>query len=409
MATRKRFRDWNKRFSYEQGRAFHLLILLGLVSFYTDMTFEGARSITSVYLSYLGASVVAVSVIGGASELLGYGLRLVSGYFAGKTARYWVFVIVGYSLNVVAIPLLGTVSTWQAAAFFVLLERIGKAIRTPSRDMLISLASQPIGSGIGFGVHQALDKLGGLLGPCLVALLLYTGASYHYIFILLVVPALFSLGVLLSTYKIAHSRSDYIQDNREEPYTLKGNIKFTSKFKIYTFGSLCVAFGYVDFSLIAFHFAHLSLFSLPWIPLFYGIAMGIGGLICPIFGYLYDRFGLVILIIVTGISALCVPLIFTNNFWLILIGMVLWGVGDGTHGALMQSIISDMVTSQQRSFAYGLFNGGFGVFWFLGTVIKGILYSYSLIYMVIFSLIFLILSLIFFYYVQSLIRQEKLT
>ena len=151
--------------------ALRFVLLLGVVSFFADFVYEGARSVTGPFLAVLGASGAAVGVVAGLGELLGYGLRLVSGPLSERTQKFWPITILGYAVQMTAVPLLALAGSWQMAALLILCERIGKAIRNPPRDVMLSHASQEIGLGLGFGIHDALHQIGALIGPLAVAAL----------------------------------------------------------------------------------------------------------------------------------------------------------------------------------------------------------------------------------------------
>ena len=140
-----------------KNHALKFIILLGIVSLFADMTYEGARSITGPYLALLGASAAVVGFVAGFGELVGYALRLVSGYMADKTRRYWAMTIIGYAVNLLAVPLLALAGNWPMAAILLIAERMGKAIRTPPRDVMLSHAASQVGRGWGFGLHEAMD------------------------------------------------------------------------------------------------------------------------------------------------------------------------------------------------------------------------------------------------------------
>ncbi len=178
------------------------ILLLGVVSLLADMTYEGARSITGPYLGLLGASAAVVGAVAGAGEMIGYVLRLASGYLTDRTRKYWTIALVGYGVNLLAVPSLALAGHWEAAALLLMTERAGKAIRVPARDVMLAAASKSVGSGWTFGVHEALDRMGGLSGPLVVALMLATTRSYRASFTVLLVPALAALSVLL----VARSR-----------------------------------------------------------------------------------------------------------------------------------------------------------------------------------------------------------
>jgi sugar phosphate permease len=172
------------------GDAMKFIILLGIVSLLADMTYEGARSITGPYLAILGASATLVGFVAGFGELMGYTLRFVSGYFADKSRQYWAMTIIGYVVNLLAVPLLALAGNWPLAAMLIIMERIGKGIRTPPRDVMLSHATSQVGQGWGFGLHEAMDQIGAITGPLIVALILYLHGNYQAGFAFLLLPAL---------------------------------------------------------------------------------------------------------------------------------------------------------------------------------------------------------------------------
>ncbi|MGH6852422.1 MAG: MFS transporter, partial [Methylocella sp.] len=140
--------------------AIRFIVLLGVVSLFADMTYEGARSVTGPYLGVLGASAAIVGVVAGFGEFLGYALRLVSGYLSDRTGGYWLITIIGYGVNLLAVPLLALTGRWELAVLLIVGERAGKAIRTPARDAMLSHAGSQTGLGWSFGLHGALDQTG---------------------------------------------------------------------------------------------------------------------------------------------------------------------------------------------------------------------------------------------------------
>lgn len=187
--------------------ALKFVVLLGVVSLFADMTYEAARSITGPYLALLGASGTIVGIVAGFGELVGYALRLVSGIVADKTGKYWSITVVGYAINMIAVPLLALAGRWELAAFFIVAERLGKAIRTPARDAMLSHATAEMGRGWGFGLHEALDQVGAMLGPLIVATVLYFNGSYQAGFAVLAIPAVLALSVLIAAlYQYAQGR-----------------------------------------------------------------------------------------------------------------------------------------------------------------------------------------------------------
>lgn len=378
----------HKKKDLQQRNALKFIVLLGIVSLFADMTYEGARSITGPYLALLGANAAIVGFVSGFGELLGYALRIASGYLADRTGRYWAITICGYVCNLLAVPLLALADHWWIAAVLIIAERAGKALRAPARDAMLSHAGTKVGLGWAFGLHQALDQTGAMLGPLIVAVALYFKEGYQHSFAILLIPALLALVTLL------FARWHY---PRPQDLELKlNNVETTnmnSAFWVYLLGSALIAAGYADFPLIAYHFQKNVLLSPVWIPVFYSIAMGVNALSAPLFGFFYDRYGFIVLIIVSLISCFFAPLVFLGDFSLALVGTVLWGIGVGAQESLMRAIVAQMVPKERRGSAYGIFNTGYGVFWFLGSALMGILYDVSMAALIIFSVLIQLIAI----------------
>ena len=381
-----------------KNHAFKFIILLGIVSLLADMTYEGARSITGPYLAILGASATVVGFVSGFGELIGYTLRLVSGYISDRTRRYWTITITGYFINLLAVPLLALAGSWEIAAMLLIAERMGKAIRTPARDVMLSHAGSNVGQGWGFGFHEAMDQIGAILGPLIIAVVLFFKGSYQTSFALLLIPALLALSVLII------SRFLYPNPHDLEIKTPKIETKgFKHVYWIYIAAIALIAAGYTDFPLIAFHFKKALIASDSLIPIFYAIAMGVDAIAALIFGRLFDKIGLSTMIIVAATSAFFAPFVFLGGFNLVFIGVALWGVGLGAQESIMRAAIAGMSPTERRGTAYGVFNTIYGVFWFSGSLTMGILYDISIFYLVIFSMITQLASIPLF----ILIRKSK--
>lgn len=363
-----------------RASAWKFLVLVGLVSLFSDLTYEGARSITGPYLRELGAGAAVVGVVAGLGEFAGYALRGVSGSLADRLRRYWGLTLFGYVLNLLAVPFLALAGGWPTAAGLILLERLGKAIRTPPRDAMLSHAVAEIGRGWGFGFHEAMDQLGALLGPLFVALVLSWQWGFRTAFGLLVIPALVALGVI--------SLAAWFYPQPRQLEIRRAEIEVTGFFRLYWLyaGAIgLIAAGFADFSLIAFHFSRQGQVSGEWIPLFYAVAMGVDAVAALALGRLYDRFGLEVLLGVPLLSALSAPLVFWGGFWAALGGMVFWGIGMGAQESVIKAALVGLMPRERRARGFGLFQMVFGLLWFLGSAVMGILYEVSLLGLVAFS------------------------
>lgn len=354
--------------------AFRFVLLIGILSLFTDFTYEGSRSILGPYLASLQASATIVGVVTGFGELLGYGLRLVSGRLADRTGRFWPITIFGYVVQMASVPALALTESWPAAAALIILERIGKAIRNPPRDVMLSHAGKQLGGyGWVFGLHEGLDQLGAMFGPLAVSAILARRGDYREAFAILLVPAVINLSLVL----LARWLYPRPQDMERTSPALEGR-GLPSIFWIYLAGAVLVAAGFADYPLIAYHFSRTNAMPGEWIAIFYAVAMAVSGSGSLVFGRLFDRFGFAVLIGLTLLSALFAPLVFLGGFCVALVGAAIWGLGMGVHESIIPAAIAPMVPLQRRASAFGLFTAGYGVFWFIGSAAIGILYDVSL-------------------------------
>lgn len=370
--------------SSARRRALLFVVLLGVVSLFADMTYEGSRSIWGPFLGTLGATGAIVGLVAGGGELLGYLLRLFTGALADKTRRYWAITIIGYAINLLAVPALAVAGNWPVAAGLVILERSGKALRTPARDAMLSYAARDVGgAGWAFGLHEALDSIGGVLGPLIAASVLFLHGGYRHAFAWLLLPALAALATL------AVARMKYPQpqelDATTTPRAPDG--KALRDLKVFLVATALIAAGYSDFALIAFHLARDHVVGDDVVPTLYAIASLAGGATALVLGKLFDRRGLSVLLWATLIPALYAPLVFLGGAWAALAGMVLWGIGFGAHDSLFRAAVAQRIPRERRATAMGVFNAIYGTAWFLGSVLLGLLYDVRPLYTVVAALV----------------------
>jgi MFS family permease len=353
--------------------ALGFIVCLGIVSLFADMTYEGAHSSIGPYLRNLGASAAEVSIIAGLGEMLGASLRFFSGRLASRTHAYWTITMFGYAMNVIAVPALAFAGNWQMAAALVIAERTGKALRGPARDVLLSEATEQVGHGFGFGLHSIMDQTGAVIGPVVMFFAVArSGEHFGPAFLWLVVPALGTM-IALTVARVLHPSQGASARNPSTQALPK-------VFWYYVAAAGLLAFGYADFPLLAVHFQNREFFKPQFIPLLYAGAMGVNGLAAFIFGRLFDRIGLIVLVIGTLISLLALPLGFLGNQTAAIASVGCWAAGLGAQDASLRSGIAQVVSMNKRGNAFGAFNGVFGVMWFLGSAAIGLLYDAHALY-----------------------------
>ncbi|HUJ01159.1 MAG TPA: MFS transporter, partial [Usitatibacter sp.] len=297
--------------------ALAFVLLIGALSFFADFTYEGSRSILGPFLASLQATGTIVGVVTGFGELMGYAIRLVSGRLADATRRFWLITICGYVLQMASVPALAFAQTWQTAAVLIVLERTGKAIRNPPRDVMLSHAGKRMGGyGWAFGVHEALDQFGAMCGPlALSAVLAYRG-SFRLAFATLAIPAAINLS-LVAAARITYPRP---QDLEVRSTAAVGGRGFPRVFWAYLAGAALVAAGFADYPIIAFHLSRREVVSTEGIAVFYAVAMAVSGAGSLALGRLFDRHGFRVLVGLTLVAALFAPLVFLGGFWIALLG-----------------------------------------------------------------------------------------
>ena len=367
------------------------IILFGIVSLFSDMTHEGASSIRGAYLSLLGASAGAIGFVSGLGELIGYSMRYVFGKLTDKTKLYWPMTILGYVLDIIAVPALALVGQngWIAACSLLVIQRMGKAIKKPAKDTIMSFAASQEGIGKSFGLQEVLDQIGAFLGPVLLYLVMLfktTGTQfeiYATCFAFLAIPGAVTLILLLIT-KHKFPNPDTFEPEPKEyvPFKIKKNFIF------YIAGISLFAFGFIDYSLIVMHVQAKGLISSTTLPLLYAGAMLVDAVAALFFGLLYDKVGFKALVWSTLLSAPFAIFVFLfDSVPLLLVGVMLWGIGMGAQESILKAAVTTIVPKASRATGYGVFECSFGVFWFLGSWILGVLYDTNITAMVIVSVL----------------------
>jgi MFS family permease len=358
-----------------KARALRFVLLVGAMSLFADFVYEGGRSLAGPYLAILGASGAVVGIASGFGELAGYGLRFFSGKLADRTQRFWPIAILGYAVQMAAVPALALAGSWPAAVGLLWLERLGRGTRKPAVDAMLSHAGKEMGGyGWAFGLHEALDQGGALLGPLALAAILALRHDYRLAFAALAIPAALMLSIL-ALARILYPRPEELEPPQERRLEAAG---LPRVFWIYLAGASLVGAGFADFPLIAFHFQKAAVLPPSLVPVSYAIAMGVSGAGSLVFGKLFDKRGLWVLVALTVVCAGYAPLAFLGGAWAALAGVALWGLGMGVQESIITAAVAHMVGPARRASAYGIFTAGYGIFWFLGSALLGPLYDVSL-------------------------------
>ncbi len=379
--------------------ALGFIVSLGVVSLFADMTYEGAHSAIGPYLQELGADVFWIGFISGVGEMIAASLRYFSGRIADRTHAYWTITMFGYAMNVIAVPTIAYVGNWKDAALLIIAERTGKALRGPARDVLLSEATAQVGHGFGFGLHSIMDQTGAVIGPLLIAAGVMKANHYGPAFAWLIVPAIGTMIALLT--------ARFLYPSQGATAKAAVQLELPKVFWPYVIAAGLLACGYIDFTVLAAHFEKQHLFAKEVIPLLYAGAMGVNGLAALIFGRLFDRYGVIVLVFGIAISIFSLPFGFLGGPAVAIASVACWAAGLGAQDGSLRAGIAQVVSMNKRGSAFGYFNAVFGVMWFLGSTTMAALYGVSLIALVAFGAALQAISAILFFRLRSRLQAAR--
>ena len=347
-------------------RVYVAILLLGVVSLMGDVVYEGSRGIIPDYLYFLGASAFIVGLIGGLGDFLGFSVRLISGFLADTTKAYWLFIFLGYIL-IIAIPLLAFTNSWIAAALLIIIERIGKALRTPSRDTVLSSVSRGVGVGKAFGIHEFMDQIGAVLGPLIVGLImLYTRNSYLHVFTALFPPYIILLISLIYTYKSIGGWRYGVDKG------LNGGL--SREFYVYALAVALNTMGLIPAQIILYQASTiLQPENQQWlVPIIYLVIMGLDAPVALASGYIYDKLKLNVLLVPFMLSIIPPVLAVISGFHLLVLASVIFGIILGMQESIYRAAVADIAPINVRGRAYGLYYTFYG----FGFLLSGVVYGW---------------------------------
>ena len=370
------------------SNAVKVIIIFGIVSLFGDIIYEGMRSANGQYLNTMGVKISEFALILGLGEFLAYSLRLIAGTASDKTKKYWWFIYAGYGLLIV-VPCMGLTRYLPALLAFIMIERLGKALRSPSKDTILSHvadnAGGKVGMGFAFGLQEALDQIGAALGPMVFTLVfLVTGgkgtSEYQYGYRLMIFPFILLMAVVF----IAHRkiRRENLMEVKDMPAV--ADDKLQPVFWIYTAFSFVALLGFAQYPLIAFHLKDKEILPDAQITFFYSIVMAIDAVFALLAGYIYDRVkkktgnkksGLLTLLFIPFATAVLPFFVLGNSVALLAVGLVFYGAVLGAHETIMRSAIADITSLRKRGTGYGIFNTAYGIALFAGSALFGYLYD----------------------------------
>jgi MFS family permease len=352
-------------------KAYVAIMLMGVVSMLGDIVYESGRGIAPDYMFFLGATAFLIGLTSGVGELVGHGVRLISGPLADRSHAYWLFVFLGYGL-ILAIPFMGlTNSIWLVMAL-VILERLGKALRSPSRDAIVSVVSKGMGSGKAFGLHEFIDQIGAIGGPAFLGFMMIWSVNNFQLSLQSLFPFyLLMMIVLYFTYRRIRGSVDEI---RRKSSVTEGNLG--RGFWRYSEAVFVNTVGLMPVALILYNGAKLleAGGQLWLVPFLYVAVQLVDAPMALISGYIYDKIGIIFLVVPFALSVL--PLAFSTLVGLpgVILACASYGLVLGMQESIYRAAVTDIVPLGRRGSAYGFFNVMLGA----GTFISGALFGYML-------------------------------
>ncbi|MFF4814473.1 MFS transporter [Kitasatospora sp. NPDC001309] len=393
-AARRAAEQASDRSGYDDGagmRPWRFVVWFGIVSLLADFVYEGARSVTGPLLASLGASATLVGVVTGAGEAAALVPRLLSGPLADRTGRFWALAIGGYALTVAAVPLLGVAGSLGAACTLVIAERVGKAVRSPAKDTLLSHATAATGRGRGFAVHEALDQVGAVIGPLTVAAVLAATGGYGPALGVLAAPGVAALGLLWwlrsrvpdpSRYESARPARPPVtqapaQTSASAPSPAPVRPPLPRAFWAYAAFTAATMTGFTTYGVLSFHLVRHHLLTASAVPVLYAGTMLAGALASLVTGWLYDRIGPRTLVALPVLAAAVPPLGFADAVAPAAAGALLWGAALGVQESTLRAVVADLVPAPRRATAYGVFAAVVGLATLAGGALTGALSAVS--------------------------------
>ena len=349
--------------------AYVAVLTMGIVSMLGDICYESGRGIAPDYLRFLGASAFMVGAVSGAGEFIGYAMRLVSGSLADRSRAYWLFIFLGYGL-IAAIPLMGLTSSIELVMALLLLERLGKALRSPSRDTVVSIISKGMGSGKAFGLHEAIDQIGAIIGPLILgAIMFWTANNYSISFQFLFIPyALMLIALFYAFKRVGGSVESVAKSASSEGGSLSRG------FWLYCAAILLNTVGLIPVALILFKGSSiLQPQGLQWlVPILYVAVQFVDAPMALAAGYMFDKMGVKLLALPFMLSILPAFFVSYGGIVGVVAACLVYGVVLGMQESIYRAAIADLIPLSRRGTAYGVFNTALGV----GTLAGGVVFGY---------------------------------
>jgi len=365
-----------------------LITLIGIVSFFADMTYESARSMIPQYFTYiLGGSVFALGIVIGIGDFLGYSFRSVSGKISDRTRNYWGMMFLGYTINLFAVPLLALANNYIIASILIIMERMGRATRIPPRDYVISTVASENKIGYSFALQNLLDQAGAVIGPLIISIILFYKYGYRDAFLFLGVPAILSILFLYISYRYSKKEINF-------EYRRKIEKGIKKKHLIYYFvgiGLSAAGIFSISFILVLAQ-GFLQQYE---VILIFTLAMVGEGIFGFIFGIAYDKIGKEIIIIGPILAILIILMVNFHNILIYMFLGLLFGSFTGVNDTVTRSVVANYIEETNRGSVFGTLNTSYGYGLLVSSIFIG--YFFNRISIVIVYVIILQITSILYY------------
>ena len=266
-------------------------------------------------------------------------------------------------------------------------ERLGKAVRSPAKDTLLSHASTRTGSGSAFGVHQAMDQAGAVAGPLILAAVLsWRSGDYRTAFAVLAVPGIVVLALLFWLRWRVPDPISYESLGSAVPAgagaPASGGVRRAPRalprvLWRYVAAVGVLSCGVASFPLLAYHAQTQGLLTEAQVPVLFALAMLVDGVSGLVTGRAYDRRGPRVLLLVP-VAASCAAIAFTANAVLVWAGVAIWGVVNGILDSTIKAVVTRLVPPSTRATAFGWLALVRGVGLLLAGAVLGLAYDQSI-------------------------------
>jgi len=356
----------NKIFGFNRN-----VLFTGITSFLTDTSVKMVYSVMPMFLLSIGASKTTLSLIEGIAESTASLVKAMTGFWSDKIGKNKPFMLIGYGLSALIIPLYTFVTFPAHVLYLRFIERFGKGIRTAPRDSLIA-GSIPKGeSGKSFGLQKAMDNSGAIVGPLIAFLLLYwLPGNYRIIFLFAGIPAIIAIFVIIFGIKEA-------KKNKEDLFRKFHFKDFSGRYYFFLVIIFVFTLGNSTDALLLVKANEVGI-KITLIPLVYLITNAVAVIFAIPLGSLSDKIGKE-KVLVTGFLIYAFVYFgfgISTNIGAIVALFALYGLYSAATDGIQKAFISDIIDKNKKGTGLGIYNALLGLTLLPASIIAGFLYDH---------------------------------